>query len=425
MPRSTNEPPHEEIPPLVVATLVFDEQIVRAVLIDEDVSNSVSNSYLHHRHDIFPEEQPRRHSFTPMEVDSHVRKSKKAGCRYMVFGTLLVVVALSLLVAMVNYFTRYYLSRKMVSMVELCSISSSALKWESIMVVHIGHLDFVSMNNESVVGMQGETVMETHSLVSGREEIQYVDTNVQSFTLTHSGILVSRQNERVVMLKNKNGVWLTTQEYAMDSEILDSNGTSLVLWFLNDVYVLSQQSQVHVASVEGVTSIKMTQDGIYIFVATEEEVRCFRKDRYERWTAQQSLWRKTDDAGSGREIQENFDETQTELDVSADGSLVSLRRSTGQVLFFTFFRQGMQKLGGGGTMDASHVSVSSNGRRAAVALKSGRVLVYEREDDGMNIVGEILSQNVTLMNFQENRLQIFDGENMTMYENKCDTLLDD
>ena len=56
-------------------------------------------------------------------------------------------------------------------------------------------------------------------------------------------------------------------------------------------------------------------------------------------------------------------------------------------------------------MNATRISVSSNGRRSDVALNGGRVLIYERKDDGMNVVGEILSHNVTLMNFQENRLQ--------------------
>lgn len=40
----------------------------------------------------------------------------------------------------------------------------------------------------------------------------------------------------------------------------------------------------------------------------------------------------------------------------------------------------------------------------------------------MNVVGEILSHNVTLMNFQENRLQIIDGENITLYTKTNATL---
>ena len=423
MSKSTDEPQHEEIPPLVVGTRVFDDSIVLGVIIDEEMSTT----HLHHRIDAFPAGQPHWRSLAPMEVDFNGRKSRKTVWRCMAFGTALVVmvVVLALLATAATHFSRVYLSMQPVSIIELCSISSSALPWESNMVVSIGHLDFVSMNNESLVGMQGQTMMETHSLVTGRVYVQYEDTNVQSLTLTHAGILVRRENDHVVMLSNKDGeMWRSIHDYTMDATILDSDGKNLVLWLLNDVYVVVEKSLERITSLEGVTSIKMTQDGNYIFVATDAEVQCFRNDDG-RWTAQQSLWRKKDDAGYGRKALESHDQTHTELDVSSDGSLVALRGSTLQVLFFTFFRQRRKKLGGGGRMDATHISVSSNGRRAAVALKSGTVLIYEREDYVMNVVGEIQSQNVTLMNFQENRLQIVDGENMTRYENKCDTILND
>ena len=401
--------------------LVLDEDIVRAVVIDEETSFA----QFHHGHEVFPVDQPRRHRVTPLEVESYARKSHKAVRRYIIVGTFLILMGLSFLVTVAIRVSRLHPSLNPVSMKELCSISSSALAWEPAMVVDIGFLYLVSMNNESVVGMQGKSMMQTHSLLTDDIQIQYMDTQVQSLTLTHSGFLLSRQNEHIVMLSNKDdGMWRPTQDYAMVAEKLDSNGKCLVLLFLNDIYVVDQQSSAHIATVEDVTSIKMTEDGIHIFVATDEEVRCFRKDDG-RWIAQQSLWQKTDHASDGRKAQEDLDEIHTELDVSADGSLVVLRGSTGQVLFFSFFRRRRKKLGGGGTMHATRISVSSNGRRAAIALTSGRVLIYERKDDNMNVVGEILSPNVTLINFQENRLQIIDGENMTLYENKCDSILQD
>lgn len=94
------------------------------------------------------------------------------------------------------------------------------------------------------------------------------------------------------------------------------------------------------------TSIKTTQDGIYIFVATDEEVRCFRKDN-DRWIAQQSVWRKMDHASDEREVLEDLDKIHTALDVSADGSLVALCGSTGQVLFFPLLSTKQKEAGRG------------------------------------------------------------------------------
>lgn len=423
MSKSTDEPPlpEEEIPPLVMGTLVFNEDIVRSVVFDEETSTA----HFHPRHNVLPVEQPRRRRVTPLEVESHARTSHKAVLRYMLGGALLILMGLSFLVRMANHFSSLSPSSKPVSMKELCSISSLALAWQPTMVVNIGHLNLVSMNNESVVGMQGQSIMQTHSLFTDDIKIQYMDTHVQSLTLTHNGVLVSRQNDHIVMLSNNDhGMWQSTQDYATDAEKFDSNGKCLVLWSLDEIYVFDQQSSAHIAALEDVTSIKMTDNGIHIFVATDEEVHCFKKEKG-RWIAQKSIWRKTDDASDGRKVQEVFDKIHTELDVSSDGSLVALCDSTGQVFFFSLFRRRTKKLGGGGKINATRISVSSNGRRAAVALKSGRVLIYERKDEYLNVVGEILSPNVTLMNFQENWLQIVDGENMTLYENKCDSILKD
>lgn len=423
MSKSTDEPPlpEEEIPPLVMGTLVFNEDIVRSVVFDEETSTA----HFHPRHNVLPVEQPRRRRVTPLEVESHARTSHKAVWRYMLGGALLILMGLSFLVRMANHFSSLSPSSKPVSMKELCSISSLALAWQPTMVVNIGHLNLVSMNNESVVGMQGQSIMQTHSLFTDDIKIQYMDTHVQSLTLTHNGVLVSRQNDHIVMLSNNDhGMWQSTQDYATDAEKFDSNGKCLVLWSLDEIYVFDQQSSAHIAALEDVTSIKMTDNGIHIFVATDEEVHCFKKEKG-RWIAQKSIWRRMDHASDGRKVQEVFDKIHTELDVSSDGSLVALCDSTGQVFFFSLFRRRTKKLGGGGKINATRISVSSNGRRAAVALKSGRVLIYERKDDYLNVVGEILSPNVTLMNFQENWLQIVDGENMTLYENKCDSILKD
>jgi hypothetical protein len=51
------------------------------------------------------------------------------------------------------------------------------------------------------------------------------------------------------------------------------------------------------------------------------------------------------------------------------------------------------------------------------------VYVYEKRNDVMEVVAEVLTQRALLLKFFENRLQVIDGDNMTIYENQCDTII--
>lgn len=429
MSKSGHESSQGDYPPLVMGIPIFDAETVRTVVFDEELSLPSTSSIGQGQDGLTPGAQPPTHT-APLEIASTVQNKRRSIRLYMVSATVLMLLGLSLLVTAVIYLSNLGHSDHTVSISirELCSVSPSAQPWEPVRVIQIGQLNPVTMNNETVVGMKGLTMMETHSIWTSEVQIQYIDTVIQSLTLTNSGVLTSRQDPHVVMFSNTydgNDMWRVTRDLDHRASMVESNGNDVLEWFKRDVYVYSRtaESRQHITSLEGVTSMKISQDGNSIFVATDDEILYFRREQ-DRWVAGESIWYKTEKSvDDGRETMEQSSQTHTELDVSADGSLLAIRTSTGHLLFYAFQRRGRQKLGGGGKTDAIQISVSTNGDRVAVATSSRTLYVYEKRHDAMEVVAEILTQNASLLKFFGNRLQVIDGENMTIYENQCDAII--
>ena len=424
-------------PPLATCTQIFNEDTVHAVIIDEDIQTVCLQQrqqqdhlyFQDHFHHHGEEESTVERTRGNLEIDSVGRKSWKTLWRYAALGTLFSVLGISFLVMLAGKRVNLVGSSITRSKVEQ-PCSKSNLQWQAIIQIRgIGSLNPISMNNQTIVGMRGQTIMETVNLLTKQVQVQYMDTPIQSLTLTHSGVLVCAQSNHIGMLSNKDeggGVWRASQDFQLEASVVASNGKSLAVWFGGNVHVLDAQSKQLANSLEDVTYMAMTLDGTYLYIATDNLVKCVRKEDNE-WIVQETLWRKSNNNGddNGRRIQLDVNQTHTELDVSADGSLLAILASTRQVLFYTAVGNLWKELGGGGTMDATHITVSSTGRRAAVATSHGSVLILERRDNAMIVVYEIETLNVTLMNFQENRLQIIDGDVMTMYEHKCDVVVGD
>lgn len=429
MSKSGHESSQGDYPPLVMGIPIFDAETVRTVVFDEELSLPSTSSIGQGQDGLTPGAQPPTHT-APLEIASTVQNKRRSIRLYMVSATVLMLLGLSLLVTAVIYLSNLGHSAHTVSISirELCSVSPSAQPWEPVRVIQIGQLNPVTMNNETVVGMKGLTMMETHSIWTSEVQIQYIDTVIQSLTLTNTGVLTSRQDPHVVMFSNTydgNDMWRVTRDLDHRASMVESNGNDVLEWFKRDVYVYSRtaESRQHITSLEGVTSMKISQDGNSIFVATDDEILYFRREQ-DRWVAGESIWYKTEKSvDDGRETMEQPSQTHTELDVSADGSLLAIRTSTGHLLFYAFQRRGRQKLGGGGKTDAVQISVSTNGDRVAVATSSRTLYVYEKRHDAMEVVAEILTQNASLLKFFGNRLQVIDGENMTIYENQCDAII--
>jgi hypothetical protein len=429
MSKSGYESSQGDYPPLVLGIPIFDAETVRTVIFDEELSLPSTSSIGQGQDALTTVSQPPSHT-VPLELASSVHQKRKSIRLYMVTATVLMLLGLSLLVTAAIYLSNLGHSAQTasISIRELCAVSPSAQPWEPVRVIQIGQLDPVTMNNETVVGMKGLTMMETHSIWTSEIQIQYMDTVIQSLLLTNTGVLLSRQDPHIVMFsdtKDGSDMWRVTRDLDHRASMVDSNGDDVLVWFKKDVYLYSRraESREHIASLEGVTSMKISQDGKSIFVATDDEILYFRR-KEDRWVTGESLWYNTEKSvDEGRETQELSSQTHTELDVSADGSLLAIRTSTGHLLFYSFQRRGRQKLGGGGKTDATQISVSTNGQRVAVATSSGTVYVYEKRNDVMEVVAEILTQHVLLLKFFENRLQVIDGDNMTIYENQCDTII--
>ena len=426
MSKSGYESSQGDYPPLVLGIPIFDAETVRTVVFDEELSFPSTSSL--GQDELGVATQPPARS-APLEIESAVQNKRKSIRLYMATATVLMLLGLSLLVTAAIYLSSLGHSAHTISISirELCSVFPAAQSWEPVRLIQIGQLNPVTMNNETVVGMKGLTMMETHSIFTSDVQIQYMDTVVQSLTLTNAGVLVSRQDPHVVMFSNTNDgneMWRVTQDLDRRASMVDSNGDDVLVWFHKDIYIYSRsgKSQEHITSLEGVTSMKLSNDGNSIFVATDDEILYFRREA-DRWVAQESLWYKRDSVDDGRETQEQSSQTHTELDVSADGSLLAIRTSTGHVLFYALQRRERQKLGGGGRMDAMQISVSTNGQRVAVATISGTLYLFEKRNDAMEVVAEILTQNASVLKFFENRLQVISGENMTIYENQCDTII--
>ena len=109
------------------------------------------------------------------------------------------------------------------------------------MVVEMGDLNLVAMNNETIVGIKGQTMLETRSILSGSFQVQYLE-DITSLTLTQNGVLVvSFQNDHVLMLsKEGEDTWRVTQEIAKTAKLVDSNGEDVVLWTGTDIHLYSQ-----------------------------------------------------------------------------------------------------------------------------------------------------------------------------------------
>jgi hypothetical protein len=300
------------------------------------------------------------------------------------------------------------------------------------MVMEMGDLNLVAMNNETIVGLKGQTMLETRSILSGSFQVQYLE-DITSLTLTHNGVLVvSFQNDHVLMLSKEEDEdsWRVTKEIAKRAKLVDSNGEDVVLWTGTDIHLYSQQWLEHITSLQNIASIKLSQDGNHIVMATDDaQLRFFRKENG-KWVTQQSIWYKTDMAEDGREIEEEEagSDRDTEVAVSYDGSVVVIQTSNGHLLLYGLYRHHERKKpGSGGQMDASLVSVFNSGERVAAATRIGTVLVLERKQDGMEVVAEITANgDIRVLNFQEeDQFQVIVGDTMTMYESQCAAFVSD
>ena len=165
MSKSGHESSQGDYPPLVMGIPIFDEATVRTVVFDEELSLPSTSSIGQGQDGLTPGAQPPTHT-APLEIASTVQNKRRSIRLYMVSATVLMLLGLSLLVTAVIYLSNLGHSAHTVSISirELCSVSPSAQPWEPVRVIQIGQLNPVTMNNETVVGMKGLTMMETHSI---------------------------------------------------------------------------------------------------------------------------------------------------------------------------------------------------------------------------------------------------------------------
>jgi hypothetical protein len=101
MSKSTHQSLQGEDPPLVVGTPIYDEDLVRVVVLDEELSLS------RHCEDFLEMEQSCNPSATmsPLEVEPTVRHRRRAIRLYATTGTLLMLLELTFLVTVVVHFS--------------------------------------------------------------------------------------------------------------------------------------------------------------------------------------------------------------------------------------------------------------------------------------------------------------------------------
>jgi hypothetical protein len=452
---------NESSPPMAIATPIAEPE---RVVFDEELSLPCQFLEM--------EPAPMEVVVAPFEVDQsmmlqaghHAVFQRNSFRGYLTAATLLSLVGLALLVTVAIYFTSLepmYSGPSMTSLRELCSSMqlpsslSPLMSWGLIQHIETGNLNLVAINNETIVGVKGQTMLETRTLgfVSWEvpPQVQFYE-GIQTLILAENGILVvSIENDHVYMLSRKGGgsataaaaayggssIWQVVQEFAKPARRLDSNGNEVLLWTGTDVHVFSsngrqQQGHVeqHIASLQSVASLKLSQDGSHIFIAAPGQVRVFRRQQQSgRWVAQESIWlqtRKDESQQDGRERKVK-EEEEVQLSVSADGSVIAIRR-TADMQIFTF-RSTWIRVGGddGLGMVSSLVTVSNSGERVAIATNHESILVMDKTTgpDSVEAIAEIpIVGEVRALFFpNDDHLEVVVGDTMQIYESPCGSLI--
>jgi hypothetical protein len=123
------------------------------------------------------------------------------------------------------------------------------------------------------------------------------------------------------------------------------------------------------------------------------------------------------------------EEEDVQLSVSADGSVVAIRRANDLQIFT--FRSTWIRVGGddGHGMISSFVTVSKSGKRVAIATSNGSILVMDKTTgpDSVETIAKIpVVGDVHALFFpNDDHLEVVVGDNMTIYESQCGSLLSD
>jgi hypothetical protein len=305
------------------------------------------------------------------------------------------------------------------SNVENCDLSSSSLLWKPKRVLPIGILNHVTMNGEFLVGIKGETILETHNVQSGEIQVQYVDTTVQSMFLTNTGILLSQQAPLLSLrILDDNSIWRDAQNFMVNaSSIADTNGEYIVIWSNRNITFYNHDSQEMIASIKNVEALKLSENGDFLFVATTQDLLCFHRDMRD-WKLQNSIRFSSDP-----EFQVSDYFMQLNVQTSSDGSLVALWSSSGAIQFYFFHQHGkVEKLLTDSKMNATHVAISQQpGFVVAIATQGREIWILEKVNDIMKLMSQVSSRSVRLLTFSKEQLHVLDSETLTIYESKCDT----
>lgn len=451
----------ESDPPMAIATPVYYTE-PEQVIFDEDLSEPAEH---------FLEMEPIHPTVVvaPFELEQiimrqtgtkHVLRRRKFH-GYFIAGIVLSFVGVSLLITVALYFAGLQPASSEPSLRELCSSvnfsPSSLMDWQPTQMYETGDLNLVAMNNNTIVGVKGQTMLETRTIGYDTEElpqVQYFE-GIRSLIFAKNGILViSISNENVYMLSRKDGsgasTWQVLHEIAKPARQLDSNGREVVLWTGTDVHVFYDshkhrqsdnepyRAEQHIASIKSISALKISQDGTYIFVATSSEIRVFRRQTYSgRWEAQESIWIQAAKGSAQsqqdrreRKVKEDSN-ANVQLSTSADGKVVAILPNgrVGDLQIFTL-RETWIRIGGD---DGQHegasslVTVSESGERVALTTTIDTVVVLEKisDPDAVQIIAEIpVDGDVRALYFStDNRLQVILPDGMTIYESQCASLM--
>jgi hypothetical protein len=386
------------------------DQIITPVIFDEDPEDEEEAQDVDSYFRI--EQEIRERMLQPLEFDYSHNARSFSKCKLWLHLLAFTILFSSLGSGIIRV-TQFYRSdgRK-------CGVSLFTFPWKPTRVMHVVQLNHVTMNDEFVVGIRGETMLETHSILSGEIQVQYIDTRVQSMILTATGTLLFQQAPLLSLrVLDDNSIWRDAQEFPINaSSIVDTNGEDTVIWSHRNITFYNRESQHIVATIQNVMALKLSLDGNVLFVATTEDLLCFRRDM-SNWSVQNSVRFSSDPEFQGSE-----NPLQMEIHTSSNGLLVGLWSSNGSILFYFFHQHGkIDRLLIDSKINATHVAISQQNGNVAIATPGGEVWILEKDKDKLIKIGKVSSWSVTLLTFHEEHLQVLDLETLTIYDFKCDT----